>query len=126
MSGGVGSGAVFLKADGANPFLYDLIHLPVFLQIAMTFNTGLFIAVIVGYFLGVFLFGSIPENFARQMQVSALRYAEHVGVLHSTMPSLLKQTTTALQVARALVTFLDEESYVNPYVKLNLNLANST
>mmetsp|Transcript_8458 Transcript_8458/g.22644 ORF Transcript_8458/g.22644 Transcript_8458/m.22644 type:complete len:449 (-) Transcript_8458:725-2071(-) len=37
--------------------------------IAMTFNVGLFCAVIVGYMLGAFIFASVPDNFAAYLQV---------------------------------------------------------
>jgi hypothetical protein len=35
----------------------------------MTFNVGLFCAVILGYMLGAFFFASFPENFAMYLQV---------------------------------------------------------
>uniref|UniRef100_A0A6S8KSC7 Copper transport protein n=2 Tax=Dunaliella tertiolecta TaxID=3047 RepID=A0A6S8KSC7_DUNTE len=37
--------------------------------IAMTFNVGLFCAVILGYVLGVFFFASFPENYAMHLQM---------------------------------------------------------
>eukprot|EP00983_Pelagomonas_calceolata_P041079 1137893-Pelagomonas_calceolata.AAC.4 len=39
------------------------------MQIAMTFNVGLFCAVILGYVLGVFFFASFPENYAMHLQM---------------------------------------------------------
>lgn len=38
-------------------------------QIAMTFNVGLFCAVIVGYMLGAYIFASVPDNFLAYLQV---------------------------------------------------------
>ena len=62
-----------LPAD-AHVCVQQSLLLILLLQIAMTFNVGLFCAVVLGYVLGAFFFASLPENYSAHLQVSKLKW----------------------------------------------------